>query len=129
MSILLICLFVACCLPILSKIPVVMAMNAAKGGYDNHYPRAQQSTLKGLGARAVSAHQNSYESLLIFGLCLLPAIALNHVTPITQNLAILYIVSRIVYHTCYLLDWASLRSLVWAIGFFASLGILITCLY
>lgn len=127
MSILLTCLFIACCLPILSKIPVVLAMNQEKGGYNNNYPRIQQDALKGLGARAVSGHKNSYESLLIFGLCLLPAIALNHATAAIQDLAILYLVSRVLYHICYLFDWASVRSIMWAISFAASLGILALC--
>jgi len=35
-------------------------------GYNNSHPREQQSKLTGFGARALTAHQNAFESLIIF---------------------------------------------------------------
>ena len=63
---LILCLFIACLFPYFAKIPVAMAMKDQPGGYDNNHPRAQQAALTGFGARAVAAHQNSFESLIIF---------------------------------------------------------------
>jgi len=126
-STLIICLFIAALLPYLTKLPVAYAMHKA-GGYDNNNPREQQASLVGFGARAVAAHQNSFESLLIFSIGVLTAISTQTISPLTENLAILYVVSRFIYHAFYLMNLATLRSLIWAIGLVCSLTILGTCL-
>ncbi|CAM3077062.1 transmembrane protein [Legionella steigerwaltii] len=99
-----------------------------EGRYDNHYPREQQARLQGMGARAVAAHQNSFESLLVFATTVLTAIATNHVSITIQILAIIYIVSRVIYSLFYLMDMASLRSTMWFVGFVCCLIILGLCL-
>ncbi|MGQ3892422.1 MAPEG family protein [Legionella sp. CNM-4043-24] len=128
MSTLIICLFIATLLPYLARVPVALAMNKAPGGYNNDCPREQQASLKGFGARAIAAHQNSFEALLVFSTAALTAIASNHVTPMVQYLAIVFIISRLVYHALYLMNMASLRSLVWFIGLVCSLTILGSCI-
>ena len=125
---LILCLFIACLLPYISKIPTAIAMSKQPKGYDNNYPRAQQAVLTGFGARAVAAHQNSFESLIIFSTAVLTALATMHVTYNIQLLAIIYILSRVVYHLLYLLNWATLRSSIWAVGLIASLSIIWLCL-
>jgi uncharacterized MAPEG superfamily protein len=110
------CLFFAALLIYLAKIPVAKAMQEEGRGYDNHHPRAQQARLTGFGARAVAAHQNSIEMFPLFAAGVLMA----HVTQ-TQGwfvdlLAIIFIVSRVLYLFLYWIDKASLRSLVWVIG-------------
>lgn len=123
MFILTTCLFIAAWLPFLSKIPLGLAMNKI-GGYDNANPREQQKKLTGYGARALAAHQNSYEALIIFGLAAVTAIATNSVTFVVDVLAITFVVSRVAYHVAYLMNLAGIRSLVWFVGFFSSMGIL-----
>jgi uncharacterized MAPEG superfamily protein len=125
---LILCLFIACLFPYFAKIPVAMAMKDQPGGYDNNHPRAQQAALTGFGARAVAAHQNSFESLIIFSAAIITALATQHVSDTIQNLAIVYLVSRIVYHTFYLLNWATLRSTIWSVSLIASLSILWMCI-
>lgn len=123
MTLLITCLFIAALLPYLAKIPLSIAMHRS-GGYDNNYPREQASRLTGFGARAWGAHQNSFESLIVFGIAVLSAIVTHHITPIVQGLAIVHIIARLVYHAFYLMNIASLRTLVWSIGYFASMIIL-----
>ena len=123
MFILTTCLFIAAWFPFLSKIPLSLAMNKI-GGYDNSNPREQQKKLTGYGARALAAHQNSYEALIIFGLAALAAISTNSITFIVDVLAITFVLSRVAYHLSYLMNLACLRSLVWFVGFFSSMGIL-----
>ncbi len=123
MIFLLTCLFIATLLPYLTKLPVVYAMYKA-GGYDNNHPREQQARLVGFGARAVAAHQNSFESLLIFAIAILVALLTQTTTPLVQNLAAVYLVSRVVYTLLYLGNLGTLRSLVWAVGLVCSLTIL-----
>jgi len=122
------CLLIACIFPYLAKIPVMVAMKKQIGGYDNNHPRAQEAALTGFGARAYAAHQNSFESLLIFAAAILTALATGHLSPSIQWLAIFYLGSRVVYHVLYLLNWATLRSTIWLLGLIASLSIIWLCL-
>ncbi|MCG9697608.1 MAPEG family protein [Shewanella sp. Isolate11] len=122
MTTLLTCLLIAILLPYLAKGPVAVAM-AKLGGYDNHHPRSQQAQLTGFGARAMAGHQNGFESLLIFAIAVLTVMALDKVNDMVTSLAVVYVVSRVIYHILYLLDKSSLRSLVWFVGFFSVLGI------
>ncbi|TAL60514.1 MAG: MAPEG family protein [Legionella sp.] len=123
MSTLVICLLIAIILPYVAKVPVAIAMQKA-GGYNNHYPREQQGKLSGFGARAAAAHKNSFEALAVFSTAVLAAIATQHVTPTIEYLAMAYIATRIMYHIFYLLNWASLRSLIWMTGYACCIAIL-----
>ncbi|MGQ3889997.1 MAPEG family protein [Legionella sp. CNM-1927-20] len=128
MFIIIICLFIACLFPYLAKIPVALAMNNKLGGYDNNNPRIQQASLTGWGARALAAHKNSFESLIIFSTACLTAIATKHTGYAIQILAITYLLIRCLYHALYLLNWSTLRSIFWAIGYIASLIIIWLCI-
>ena len=121
------CLIIAVLLPYIGRIPLVIAMNRA-GGYDNHYPREQQASLKGFGARALAAHQNTFESLIIFATAILLAVTTGTTGETVQLLAIIHIGSRVVYNILYLMDKSSLRSLVWVISFGCTLAIIWECI-
>lgn len=127
MTILIICLFIALLLPFIAKIPVAHAMNKLNG-YDNSHPRAQQSNLTGYGARALAAHQNAFESVIIFAPAVLLAIATNHTGTLIQQLAMTHVIARIIYNLLYLIDKSTLRSIVWAIGLICSFAIIWQCL-
>ena len=128
MNILIGCLLIAVVLPYLVKLVVGYAMQKAKGGYDNKYPRQQQASLEGFGARAVAAHQNCFESLAVFSTAVLTALVTNHVSLIIQILAISYIISRFIYIFLYLSNLATFRSLVWFLGFICCVSILGLCM-
>lgn len=125
---LIMCLFIACVLPYLSKTPLAIAQARQPKGYDNNYPRDQQAALTGFGARALAAHQNSFESLIIFSSAILTALATQHTSATIQYLAIGHLISRVIYHACYLLNWSTLRSTIWGIGLLMSLSIIWICL-
>lgn len=127
MTTLIICLFIAVLLPYLLKV-VVGSFMQREGKYDNHYPRIQQGRLQGMGARAVGAHQNGFESLLVFATAVLTALATHHISATIQILAVTYIISRVLYNFVYLMDWASLRSFIWFVGFLCCLAILWLCM-
>ncbi len=124
---LVLCLFITAWFPFLSKIAVASAM-AKEGGYDNNHPREQQKKLKGYGARALAAHQNSFEALLIFAVAVLSALVTNTNSWLTNYLAITFVISRILYHAFYLMNLSTLRSLIWFVGFGSSMFILGSCL-
>lgn len=121
------CLFIAVLLPYITKLPIVYAIKQ-EGGYNNNYPRWQQANLKGFGARALAGHQNSFESLIVFSTAVLAALATGHTSKMVELLAITHIIARVIYHILYLMNLATLRSLVWLVGLVCSLSILGTCL-
>ena len=127
MDILISCLLIVTILPFLAKIPVAIAMNRLDG-YDNNHPREQQSRLTGFGARALAAHQNAFEALIIFAPAILVAIATQNTGSLIQNLAMTHIVARILYNIFYLLNIGVVRSLVWGVGLICSLTIIWQCL-
>lgn len=127
MTILIYCLFAALLLPYLAKIPVAVAMHQL-GGYDNNHPRAQQARLTGFGARALAAHQNAFESLIIFTPAVLLAIATAHVGDNIQLFAMVHVGARVLYHLLYLTNISIVRSLVWGVGTFSSFAIVWYCI-
>ncbi len=114
------CLLIAMLLPFLPRILTFRAQ--FKNGYDNHEPRRQQANLTGLGARAVGAHQNSFEALLLFACAVMIAYVTQVDPVICGQLSIVFIVSRVAFIALYLLDMPGPRSTVWTIG----LGLTIT---
>jgi len=127
MTILIWCLFIAALLPYLAKVPVAFAMNKLDG-YDNNHPREQQSKLTGFGARALAAHQNAFESLIIFAPAVLLAIATQHTGENIVLLAIVHIGARIAYNLLYLMNIDKLRSVVWFVATISSFTIIWQCI-
>ena len=115
MTILIYCLFFTLLLPYLSKAPVAAAMTKL-GGYDNTNPREQQAKLEGAGARALAAHQNAFESLIIYTMATAVVLATNNTSITVQVLAVVYLVARVVYCVMYYLNLDKMRSLMWLIG-------------
>jgi uncharacterized MAPEG superfamily protein len=127
MTTLIICLFIAALLPFIAKIPVAIAMHNM-GGYNNNHPRAQQAKLTGFGARAFAAHQNAFESLLIFAPAILSAIATQNTGVFIEQLAITHIVARVLYNIAYLMNIGVIRSLIWGVGIISSFTIIYQCI-
>ena len=95
----------------------------AAGRFDNHNPRAWLAQQTGLRARANAAQANSWEAFPLFAIGVILAV-LQHVPISTINLiSIVFIIARIAYIACYAADKASLRSMVWALGFTANIAL------
>ncbi|MEK1839267.1 MAPEG family protein [Pseudomonas sp. NPDC089918] len=119
------CVFISALLIFVAKIPVAKAMNE-QGGYNNHLPRQQQAQLTGFGARALAAHQNSFEAFMIFAVGVLMAHTTQTAGWLIDALAILFVIARIIYLLCYWADLAWQRSLVWFVGLVCSLLLMIS---
>ena len=119
------CVFISALLIFVAKIPVAKAMNE-QGGYNNHLPRQQQAQLTGFGARALAAHQNSFEAFMIFAVGVLMAHTTQTAGWLIDTLAILFVIARIIYLLCYWADLAWQRSLVWFVGLVCSLLLMIS---
>jgi uncharacterized MAPEG superfamily protein len=72
----------------------------------------------------LAAHQNQIESFPLFATGILVATATGVVTSTIDYLAIAYIVARVAYIFYYLNDRATLRTIVWGVGFISSLALL-----
>lgn len=120
--------FAAWLLIYLTKIPVAVAMHRA-GGYDNRDPRRQQANLEGFGARAVAAHHNGFEAFAPFAAAVLVAHLLGARSGVMDALALTFLVARLVYVGCYLGDLATLRSVVWGVGWLATLAMFVAPLF
>ncbi|MFQ3209882.1 MAG: putative MAPEG superfamily protein [Colwellia sp.] len=127
MTILIFCLFLALLLPLLAKGPVAYAM-AKLGGYNNNHPRAQQSKLTGFGARALAAHQNAFESVILFAPAIVLALATGNIQQEIVVLAVIHVIARLLYNIFYLLDISLLRSIVWVIATLCSFTIILQCI-
>ncbi|MHA3104464.1 MAPEG family protein [Acinetobacter sp. ANC 3791] len=87
------------------------------GGYklkDNQNPREFLAKTTGLAARANAVQQNSFESLPLFLASVLMAEYMVMNQSMIMTLGLAYIVLRVLYGICYLVNWATLRSIIWA---------------
>ncbi|MDN7671468.1 MAPEG family protein [Burkholderia oklahomensis] len=106
------------CLLLAALMPFAWTMCAKSGArYDNRAPRQYLAQLEGWRARAFAAHQNSWEALALFTAALVVAWHNGANVQRVDQLAIVFVASRVVYGVFYLLNWATLRSLVWTVGF------------
>ena len=96
--------------------------------YDNRDVRGWQGRLGGLPYRANAAHLNSFESFPLFAAAVLAAMATGADASRVNLLAISYVVLRLVYGMVYLMDLATLRSLVWFAAIGCSVAIFVSAL-
>lgn len=111
-------------LVLLTKIPVAVAMHrTGPRGYDNRTPRRQQAALTGWGARALAAHQNTFEALVIFTAAIVVMYSAGGPKDLAKaaTLAVVHTVARILYPVFYIADVHIVRSLVWAVAFGSAL--------
>lgn len=113
------CVFISAVLIYVARMPVAKAMKE-QGGYNNHLPRAQQAQLTGFGARALAAHQNSFEAFILFAVGVLMAHTTQTAGWLIDGLAIIFVIARVIYLLCYWADLAWQRSLLWFVGLVCS---------
>lgn len=94
-------------------------------GFDNQHPRQQQAKLTGIGARVVAAQQNAWEALIFYtAACVLAYVSGVYLDTLAYP-ATLFLLSRLLHPVFYALNMDKLRSLVFMLGWFATLYILI----
>ena len=79
-------------------------------------------------ARLQRALSNSFEALIYFTLAVVVVTLGQKSSPLTQACAGLFVGARVLYIPAYWFGWAPLRSAIWAVGFFASLIMIIAAL-
>ncbi|EEW24477.1 MAPEG family protein [Rhodobacter ferrooxidans] len=88
-------------------------------------PEHPLSTLTGRMQRAMNNH---FEGLILFTLAVTVVTLSNQSTAVTQTAAWTYLAARLAYIPAYALGLAPWRSLIWSVGFFATVTLLVAAL-
>jgi uncharacterized MAPEG superfamily protein len=102
------CVLVAAILPILSAFPAKLTKE-----FDNSNPRDPAFWRHGFRARAWAAQANGYEAFPFFAAAVFVAMSQGGDPSWIDQLAVLFILLRLIYVFCYWTDRASPRSLAW----------------
>ena len=106
------------CVLLMGLLPYVAAGIAKKGfeQYDNSLPRQWLAKQTGFRARANAAQANLFESLPLFFAAVIIASIENAPQARVDALAIGFVIFRIAYLVCYVVNWSTMRSIVWLLG-------------
>ncbi len=88
-------------------------------------PTRQLSITTGRLQRAMNNH---FEGLILFTLAVVVVTLGNQSTQVTQYAAWTYLGARLLYIPAYAFGWRPWRSAIWAVGFFATLTMLVAAL-
>ncbi|KPQ06321.1 MAG: putative membrane protein [Rhodobacteraceae bacterium HLUCCA12] len=92
-------------------------------------PRDEPRQLTGTAGRAQRALNNHFEGLILFTIAVVVVTLSDRGSGFTAACAWLYLGARVLYVPAYLLGWTPWRSLIWAIGWFASILMLLAVLF
>lgn len=88
-------------------------------------PSRQMSTVTGRLQRALNNH---FEGLILFTLAVVVVTLGDQSTPLTQSCGWLYLAARILYIPAYAFGWRPWRSVIWGVGFLATLTMIVAAL-
>ncbi|SHH91304.1 MAPEG family protein [Marivita hallyeonensis] len=91
-------------------------------------PRDEPVQITGIAGRLQRALNNHFEGLILFGIAVMVITYSGQNSEMTALASALYLIARILYVPAYAFGWAPWRSLIWFIGFLATLYILIAAL-
>jgi uncharacterized MAPEG superfamily protein len=109
-------------------LPMVATTIAKAGGerYDNRAPREWLERQDGYRRRADYAQRNSFEAFPFFAAAVIVAHLLQAPQDRIDALAVIFIVARAGYIVSYVADWHGLRSVLWLVGWVATVAIFVT---
>jgi uncharacterized MAPEG superfamily protein len=94
-------------------------------GFDMGAPRASFDKLPDYAKRANWAHQNSFETFMTFAVAALMAYVTKQDSTYVANLAIAFVVARLLFSVFYIINFPIGRSLMFGIGSFATATLMI----
>ena len=111
---------------ILFAVPANMELGTRyTAGPRDRPPERPLSTVTGRLQRALNNH---FEGLILFTLAVVVITLSDQSTPFTAACAFAYLGARILYIPAYALGWRLWRSVIWAVGWFATLGLMLAAL-
>ncbi|MGB3446771.1 MAG: MAPEG family protein [Xanthobacteraceae bacterium] len=114
------CVLVAAILPL----AIVVYAKAGSDG-DNHHPRDSAERLPPASRRAFAAHLNAYENFPFFAAAVIIAKTQGAPLGTLNALAAIYIVLRIAHAGLYIGDYATPRSVVFAMAWLINIAIFV----
>ncbi len=91
---------------------------------DTAPPRPMSKTT----ARLQRAMNNHFEGLILFSLAVVVVTLSGKASPFTATCAYLYLAARVLYIPAYAFGLSPWRSLIWGIGFLATMAMIVTSL-
>lgn len=79
-------------------------------------------------ARLQRAMNNHFEGLILFTLAVVVVTLGQQSTALTQYAAYTYLAARVLYVPAYAFGWRPWRSAIWAVGFFATVAMMVAAL-
>ena len=88
-------------------------------------PRDEERTASGVPGRLKRAMDNHFEGLILFTIAVVVVVLGNAASSLTANCAWAYLIARILYVPAYVSGIFLLRTLIWAVGFLATVTMLV----
>ncbi len=105
-----------------------VAGNAQAGAKAAMGPRDEKIELTGVAGRLQRAMNNHFEGLILFGTAAVVITITDQSTALTQGCAHAYLVARVLFVPAYAQGLVPWRSVIWGIGFAATVVMLIAAL-
>ncbi|MFB9224965.1 MAPEG family protein [Paracoccus cavernae] len=105
-----------------------VSMNRDVGASWNASPRDNQPEFSALTGRLRRAVSNHFEALSLFTIAVLMVSLEDRSNVLTVFSAWLYLAARILYVPAYAFGWSPWRSVIWAVGFLATMAMIIFAL-
>lgn len=88
-------------------------------------PRDEERKPTGIAGRLKRSVDNHFEGLVLFGIAVVVVVLGDATSDLTAQCAWAYLIARILYVPAYASGIYLVRSLIWAVGFFATLIMLL----
>ncbi|GBL10135.1 MAPEG family protein [Microcystis aeruginosa] len=95
---------------------LLVAYARAKVGYNTSAPRAMFDQLPYYAKRATWAHQNGFETFMIYSAAALMAYVTGVSSPLAANCAIAFVILRLLFSLFYIINIPIARSLMFGLG-------------
>ena len=108
---------------------VAAVMNRDVGAKWNASARDSQPEFSPMTGRLRRAVDNHFEALILFTIAVVVVMIGDAGSPLTVLCAWSYLAARVLYVPAYAFGWSPWRSLIWAVGFIATLTMIVVSLF
>ena len=112
----------------LQFVSLAVAANLQVGPRVTMGPRDDAPPLKGTAGRLQRALNNHFEGLILFSLAVVVVTLGGQASGLTAACAWIYLAARILYVPAYILGWVPWRSVIWGLGFGATMLMILAAL-
>ena len=91
--------------------------------------RDEQKPVTGTAGRLQRALDNHFEALILFAVAVVVVTLAGKASALTAGCAWAYLGARVLYIPAYAFGWTPWRSVIWTVGFFATLVMLLAALF